>query len=393
MVRQSRSSQPTSVLNHEHKGILYYPGDAVLLKNDMIGMIYNIQTTKLGITALVHEFTDQEKLLRLEFRGKKLNYEIAENELLYNTGGASEVFFKDFVRKVQVSNKESSEYFCKRAIDIDRGNVFNVSWDLVERGLDLVLDSPKKNSSPPKSKVQIVMDDETMVDSIDEISDCQDEGKETVDKDGREEANETSSQGGREGGKQTSDEEFQEFKESSGDDQDVKSEDVKSEDEKSEDFESVASSEESQEVVEVDSDDTSTKFRKGTKRKPRGSRMDKIRRSAKPVIKKKFKFKMDDIRESRKLPPHATIYQKARERLYLSYTPESLPCREKEFDEIYMFLEELIEARSGACIYISGVPGTGKTATVYSVMNAFQKQMQEKVCLHLLKFRKYPNVS
>lgn len=88
---------------------------------------------------------------------------------------------------------------------------------------------------------------------------------------------------------------------------------------------------------------------------------------------------MNDIRVSRNIPQNATIYQKARDRLYLSYTPDSLPCRESEFDEIYMFLEGLIKAKSGACIYISGVPGTGKTATVYSVMNAFQKQMENKV--------------
>jgi hypothetical protein len=376
------------VLNHEHKGILYYPGDAVLLKNDRIGIIYNIQTTKLGITALVHEFTDPEKLSRLEFRGKKLNYEIAENELLYNTGGASEVSFKDFVRKVQVSNKQSSEYFCKRAIDIDRGNVFNVSWHLVERGQDLILDSPKKNSSPASSKntkTIIVVDDETMVDSIDEQSECQDEGKETVEE-VQEKANEISGEEDGEGAKQTSDEEFQELKESSSEDQDVQSDGEDSED-------SVESSGESKEAEEVDSDDIYIKFKKGRKRKPKGSKMDKIRHSAKPVIKKPFKFTMNDIRESRKLPPNATIYQKARDRLYLSYTPESLPCREKEFDEIYMFLEELIEARSGACIYISGVPGTGKTATVYSVINAFQKQMQEKVWPILLTFRRYLNVS
>ena len=88
---------------------------------------------------------------------------------------------------------------------------------------------------------------------------------------------------------------------------------------------------------------------------------------------------MNDMSVAQASPRNATIYQKARNTLYLSYTPESLPCREKEFDEIYTFLEELINARSGACIYISGVPGTGKTATVLSVINALQRQMGEKV--------------
>ena len=86
---------------------------------------------------------------------------------------------------------------------------------------------------------------------------------------------------------------------------------------------------------------------------------------------------MNDIQ--RTIPPNATIYQKARDKLYLSHTPDSLPCREREFDEIYLFVEGLIKAKSGACIYISGVPGTGKTATVLSVINAIQRQMMHKV--------------
>ena len=48
--------------------------------------------------------------------------------------------------------------------------------------------------------------------------------------------------------------------------------------------------------------------------------------------------------------------------------PTTLPCREDEFSSVYSHLEAAISDASGACIYISGTPGTGKTATVREVV-------------------------
>ena len=60
--------------------------------------------------------------------------------------------------------------------------------------------------------------------------------------------------------------------------------------------------------------------------------------------------------------------QQAQARLHVSAVPDSLPCRESEFAEIFAFTESKIRERSGGCMYISGVPGTGKTATVKEVV-------------------------
>jgi Cdc6-like AAA superfamily ATPase len=57
--------------------------------------------------------------------------------------------------------------------------------------------------------------------------------------------------------------------------------------------------------------------------------------------------------------------------------PLSLPCREDEFATIYTNIESAIENEEGTCIYISGVPGTGKTATVSSVMRSLQERVDE----------------
>ncbi|KAL2858330.1 putative origin recognition complex subunit Orc1 [Aspergillus pseudodeflectus] len=68
-------------------------------------------------------------------------------------------------------------------------------------------------------------------------------------------------------------------------------------------------------------------------------------------------------------PSHfASPYRQARNLLHVSTVPTSLPCRKKEFDTVYSHLSAAIMEGTGTCIYISGTPGTGKTATVREVV-------------------------
>ncbi|XP_054690324.1 origin recognition complex subunit 1 isoform X1 [Grus americana] len=69
----------------------------------------------------------------------------------------------------------------------------------------------------------------------------------------------------------------------------------------------------------------------------------------------------------------ASILAEARLRLHVSAIPESLPCREEEFQDIYNFVESKLIDGTGGCMYISGVPGTGKTATVHEVIRCLQQ--------------------
>jgi origin recognition complex subunit 1 len=62
-------------------------------------------------------------------------------------------------------------------------------------------------------------------------------------------------------------------------------------------------------------------------------------------------------------------YQLARSQLHVAAVPTSLPCREAEFSLVYSHLEAAITDGMGSCIYISGTPGTGKTATVREVVS------------------------
>ncbi|KAK9249442.1 P-loop containing nucleoside triphosphate hydrolase protein [Lipomyces tetrasporus] len=69
------------------------------------------------------------------------------------------------------------------------------------------------------------------------------------------------------------------------------------------------------------------------------------------------------------LTPHVS----ARSRLHVAAAPEALPCREREFEEIQTALESAIMEETGSCIYVSGTPGTGKTATVRSVVRYLKR--------------------
>lgn len=61
--------------------------------------------------------------------------------------------------------------------------------------------------------------------------------------------------------------------------------------------------------------------------------------------------------------------------LQLSAAPKKLPCRETERDSIETFVLEMLSAPGGdgRTLYVAGMPGTGKTATVREVVRALQE--------------------
>ncbi|ANQ06346.1 Origin recognition complex 1 protein [Plasmodium coatneyi] len=71
---------------------------------------------------------------------------------------------------------------------------------------------------------------------------------------------------------------------------------------------------------------------------------------------------------------------KAIRMMQLDVVPKYLPCREKEIKEVHGFLESGIkQSGSNQILYISGMPGTGKTATVYSVIQLLQHKTKQKL--------------
>ncbi|CAK9302861.1 unnamed protein product [Gordionus sp. m RMFG-2023] len=58
-------------------------------------------------------------------------------------------------------------------------------------------------------------------------------------------------------------------------------------------------------------------------------------------------------------------YELALRSLHSSSLPRVLPCRNEEISTITKYIRNCLYNRVGGCMYISGVPGTGKTAAVY----------------------------
>lgn len=96
------------------------------------------------------------------------------------------------------------------------------------------------------------------------------------------------------------------------------------------------------------------------------------------VTKKPLEFTPLGTRVLAPAQTQASPYQIARSTLHVSAVPHALPCRETEFDTVHSHLEAAISAGTGACIYISGTPGTGKTATVREVVASLQAAVAEE---------------
>ncbi|KAL5567141.1 hypothetical protein UlMin_030305 [Ulmus minor] len=84
----------------------------------------------------------------------------------------------------------------------------------------------------------------------------------------------------------------------------------------------------------------------------------------------------------KKIPEHVrchkqTELERAKATLLLASMPKSLPCRNKEMEEITSFIKGAIcdDQCLGRCLYIHGVPGTGKTMSVLSVMRNLKSEV------------------
>ncbi|KAG8820385.1 Origin recognition complex, subunit 1 [Serendipita sp. 400] len=66
--------------------------------------------------------------------------------------------------------------------------------------------------------------------------------------------------------------------------------------------------------------------------------------------------------------------------LHVGERPDTLPCRDDEYVTIFENVLGLLQETSGGCIYISGVPGTGKTATVHTIIRELKIMASNNEC-------------
>lgn len=117
-------------------------------------------------------------------------------------------------------------------------------------------------------------------------------------------------------------------------------------------------------------------FSTPTRKTPTSARKFTTPTHKKITIKKPLLFTPLSTRTLSPTTHLSTPYALARHRLHVSTLPPSLPCREAEFSEVYSHLSAAITEGTGSCIYISGTPGTGKTATVREVISQLQHMVQ-----------------
>ncbi|CRL02301.1 CLUMA_CG015252, isoform A [Clunio marinus] len=118
--------------------------------------------------------------------------------------------------------------------------------------------------------------------------------------------------------------------------------------------------------------------RKSILKTPTSSKTNTPRRSIQfSKVVEEYKYEKKNVKEKCEAADEVLGLSSVRKRLHVSSVPKNLPCREKEFREIYSFLEGNLLDKIGGCIYISGVPGTGKTATTTEVMKALKEQVEE----------------
>ena len=72
----------------------------------------------------------------------------------------------------------------------------------------------------------------------------------------------------------------------------------------------------------------------------------------------KFPFTFDNTRLFA-----GACYKKAKQALHTAL-PERLVCRDKELGEVTDFVHGHLQAKTAGSLYLSGAPGTGKTAVI-----------------------------
>lgn len=87
-----------------------------------------------------------------------------------------------------------------------------------------------------------------------------------------------------------------------------------------------------------------------------------------PTRKSLFPGKTEiDLNSSEEENASKSTYQQARKALHSQF-PTDLPGREKEIEEIKVFIEDHLNNNTSGSIYISGPPGTGKTASLNLIL-------------------------
>lgn len=102
-------------------------------------------------------------------------------------------------------------------------------------------------------------------------------------------------------------------------------------------------------------------------------------------LKKGFKVKSNaaslpslstsNLPTKKKKSTTSEAFRELREKLHTSIRIDLLPCREEEVEQLYMNLESAVMEGVGCCLYVSGTPGVGKTATIREAIGSLRENV------------------
>jgi origin recognition complex subunit 1 len=85
------------------------------------------------------------------------------------------------------------------------------------------------------------------------------------------------------------------------------------------------------------------------------------------------------------VPLYDNEYDRVCASLQLSAVPEVLPCRDKERNYITDYLKNgIMNGGSSSSLYISGMPGTGKTASTLEIVKSLKANSKYKHLFHFI---------
>lgn len=376
--RRAESTEPNGVkLQREEDDLVIQAGDCLLI-SDVKPSYYIITSIQLGLKSFV-ELWGARFITKDQIDQETLeDVEVAENEV-FITPEVSSLKVNDVVQKIQVLDSTafadivlddssiSLTYLCRRACNAQGDSVskeFNFSElkSLVVKDHasairyisenTLVIISPKKKKLKTSSLTERLMNSDsprrrTYTESPSEDSDSDDFVKQ------------------------------------------------ESEDDESEDLDLEPEVAESSETKPTKKRKASTP-KKETSESPRkrataarGNERSNLQNVLSP-LKKGFKVKtgtsvgsLPSLNRKATKQSHNIVdtsseaFKELKKKLHTSTTITSLPRREDEWVAVYTNLEDAIQTQTGSCVYVSGTPGVGKTATIKEVIRSLQSSVAD----------------
>jgi origin recognition complex subunit 1 len=139
-------------------------------------------------------------------------------------------------------------------------------------------------------------------------------------------------------------------------------------------------------IVQDENDDNDIRYYNSEKRKAQRSPPKRAYKKRSKIMVPELPYIDNDL-QILTGEEHSTTKMliKAKKILGTGTKLKSLPCREDEFYSLYHNLETTITSEKGCCIYVSGTPGVGKTATIREVI----KQLSAKMTIESNGIKKF----